>query len=42
MSKQEDFGRPTSHLKKRGKLIMRLKYQRKPKRIENSIEITSG
>ena len=41
MSKQEDFRRPESHLKKRGKLITKLEYQRKPKWKENSIEIRS-
>ena len=42
MSKQEDFGRPEKPLEKRGKLITKLEYQRKPKSKENSMEIRSA
>ena len=31
MSKQEDFGRPGKPLEKRGKLMAKLEYERKPK-----------
>ena len=31
MSEQEDFGRPEKPPQKRGKLITKLEYQRKPK-----------
>ena len=41
MSKQEDFYWPERLLEKRGKLITKLEYQRKPKLKENSIEIRS-
>ena len=38
MSKQEDFYWPDKLLKKRGKVITKLEYQRKPKWTKNSIE----
>ena len=42
MPKQEDFGWSEIPLEKRGKLITKLEYQRKPKWKENWIEIRSG
>ena len=42
MYKQEDFGWSEKPLEKRGELITKLEYQRKPKLKENSIETRSG